>query len=99
LGCADVEFGVEPSLCVGHLGWLIFLKKVIKTMANAVNLSDATLMEIYADAMTSGVITEDQCERLHEALVDSDLTEHEQQALNRIFHSVWRGWLRYGDRP
>lgn len=68
-------------------------------MANPVHFSNTTLMEIYADAMASGVITEDHRDRLHQAIVGSDLTEFEQQALNRIFHSVWRGWLRHGDRP
>ncbi len=67
-------------------------------MANPMNSSNATLMEIYADAMASGVITDDHREQLHQAIVCNDLTEFEQQALNRIFHSVWRGWLRHGDR-
>jgi uncharacterized protein YqiB (DUF1249 family) len=71
---------------------------VIKQMANLFDLSDSVLMEVYADAMASGVITSEHCERLQAAILSDSLTEYEHQALNRIFHSVWRGWLRYGDR-
>ena len=70
---------------------------VMKQMAHLVELSDSHLMEVYADAMASGVITSEHCARLQEAILSDSLTEHEHQALNRIFHSVWRGWLRYGD--
>lgn len=69
----------------------------MQPMANLVELSDSQLMDVYADAMSSGVITSEHCERLQEAILSDSLTEYEHQALNRIFHSVWRGWLRYGD--
>lgn len=63
-------------------------------MVTQVKLLPCALSELYAQAFTSGSITQADRWGLMAAVLDESLTEEERSSVDRILHAVRRGRLQ-----
>ena len=52
------------------------------------------IMEIYVQSWKNGTLSESQYQQLQEIRKSDSLTPRENRLLDRLFHSVQRGWLQ-----
>lgn len=63
-------------------------------MSNQVNLLSYTLVDLFAEATSSGRITMADRYGIMAALLDNSLSEDEYSMLNRLLYAIRRGWLQ-----
>ncbi|OCR02767.1 hypothetical protein BCD67_18050 [Oscillatoriales cyanobacterium USR001] len=59
--------------------------------------SEFTIADLFFQVYRSGILTLAHRKYLKNAILESNLSQEDQTALNRLLHAVRRGWLKVVD--